>query len=234
MVLWWKRKIGDGSDFKNRTVPLFSIFSRSGLTLVEMLVTMSLLVLIAATVSATFSGGMRVWERLRGGPREQWTQVAFAQVRHDLQNLRRFAPIAFKGAYDEFSFPALVTAAPGTERRALEDAAEPVPELGRAGYFFDSSRKQLCRAQHPYRLLRRARLRDACSPVIMDVERVRFSYYAQERLTKGYAWSSHWSSEEPPLAVKLEIGYRDPLTRQSVTEALVFPVPLSPNPAAEG
>ena len=203
-----------------------------GLTLVEMLVTMSLLVLITATVSATFSGGMRVWERLRGGPRDQWTQVAFAQVRHDLLNLRRFAPVAFKGAYDEFSFPALVTAAPDEEARHLAESAGPAPELGRVGYFFDSGRKQLCRAQHPYRLLRRARLRDACSPVIMDVERVRFSYYAQERLTKGYAWVNRWSSEEPPLAVKLEIGWRDPVTRQSMTEALVFPVPLSPNLAA--
>ncbi len=195
-----------------------------GLTLVELLVTLSLLTLVAGAAVAIFSGGIQVWQRIENrGPSAQWLQVTFAQVQRDLHNARRFKPIRLEGRYDALSFAALVPAPPP------EGTAEPVQideELGRVGYYFDWGRRMLCRSQTPYRLIRKIRLRDACSPVLSDIERVQFSYYGFDAKTKNGGWHSEWTADELPLAVKLEVSARDAAKRPT-SQSLVIRLPIA-------
>mgnify|MGYP001571234000 FL=1 len=193
--------------------------SRRGLTLVELFVTLVLFALIAATLAATFAGGVKVWERFQTvGAREQWLQVAFDQFRRDLHDARRFQPIPFQGAYDAVSFPALVL----TAAEARDDQ-----ELGRVGYFWDGTRRRLCRSHESYRRLAHAGLKDTCEAVISDLDRLRLSYYTWDPADEAYEWSSSWSASEPPLAVKLELTYSEPSSRRAVTQALIVHVPIA-------
>ncbi len=193
---------------------------RRGFTIVELLVSLALIALVGGTVVATFAGGIRVWERLQAqGSQDQWFEVAFEQFRHDLRNMRRFQLVPIKGAYDRISFPAIVES-DTTDGRT-------VGEIGELGYFFNSSRRMLCRAGHPYRTLRYQRLTDDCHPVVTGVDRVQLSFYKYDEETRQGDWSSSWEEETPPLAVKLELGYQDRSTRRMITQSLVVHVPLA-------
>jgi|GEM_PF-933648 len=193
-----------------------------GFTLVELLVSIALLTIVSGVVFATFSGGIRVWERIQAvGQEDQWVQIGFEQFRTDLRNAKHFGPVGFHGSYDMVSVPALVPAAPDS------DQLEP----GELGYYYDSNRRRVCRASFPYRMLRRRRLRDECTTVLSQVERVKLSYYALNPKTGEGGWTGSWESTDPPLAVKMDIRYYDPSTRRPVDRSLVVNVPLSPSPA---
>ncbi len=193
----------------------------TGMTLVELLITLSLIALVAGTITATFSGGIGVWERIQQhGRRDQWADVALDEIRRDLQNARRFSPIKFAGEYDEVSFASVVPWA----RRGEVVHDEP----GRLAYYFDSMRHRLCRSETAYRLLRRARVRDSCHSVLEPVDRARFSYYRAD--PDGQAegtWADSWDEDQPPLAVKVELSYDDPATHRPLAYTCIVHVPVA-------
>ena len=190
-----------------------------GFTLVELLVTVTLVGLVGATVVAAISGCIRVWEQVSAeGREEEWIRVAFDQIRRDLRSTRRFAPVPFDGAYDEVSFPAIVP-------MELRDGGT-LDVIGRTGYYFNSYRGILCRDQQPYQLVGRVGLKDRCHPVLTGVKRVKFSFYQPATETTGGGWSGAWSAAEPPLAVKVEVGYHERATGPLKTQTLLVYLPL--------
>ena len=192
----------------------------TGLTLVELLVTVALVALAAGTAVATCAGGLRVWKRTQThGLQGQWLQLASERLWRDLHNLRRFKPIPYEGTYDTLAFPTLIA--------TTTPAGEPSAELGQMGYFLDEARQTLCRAQYPYRRLRASRLRDTCQPVLAGVTRLRFSYYAVNPENHTPEWLGDWSSTEPPLAIKVELRYREESTREPVTQTWMVRLPLT-------
>jgi type II secretory pathway pseudopilin PulG len=194
-----------------------------GATLIELLVTVALLTVVAGTMMATFVGGVTVSERLQAqGTQDQWLQVVLGEFRRDLRSARRFQPILFEGSYDAVSFASLVPSG--------ADASPDSGEVGQLGYFWDSARHRLCRSHHPYRWLRQVRLKDSCDPVFTQIDRVRFSYYTVDPQSETSTWSTSWSSADPPLAVKVEVGYQDHVTQRPVTHSLIVPLPAAPHP----
>ena len=188
-----------------------------GLTFVELLVTVCLLSMLAMAVAAMIAGGLRLWQRMqaRGTGREA-LQIAAAQLRRDLRSVRRFKPINFEGEHDRVAFPAVVV-----------DAKRDEPELGRLAYFFDWGHRRLCRSAFAYPRARRFSVTDQCATVMEGVRRVRFSYYEFDTETGIGDWTGSWSSQEPPLAVKVEIGYDEQGARQPLTEAITIHLPLA-------
>ena len=200
---------------------------KRGFTLVELLVTAALLTLVAGSCAATFAGGFLVWRRLEErGSQRAWVSVAFDQLRRDLHGVRRFKPISFEGAYDRFSFPAVIPV-------MSEDGVE-AEEIGQRGYYVDRWRRTLCRSQQPYRRLRHARLTDACSPMLSGVDGIRMSYYGRDSDRGTAGWTSSWSSPEPPLAVKVEVTAQDGAApRRGEAQALLVHLPAASMPAPE-
>ncbi|MBI3322557.1 MAG: prepilin-type N-terminal cleavage/methylation domain-containing protein [Candidatus Omnitrophica bacterium] len=196
-----------------------------GLTLVEMLISMALVAVVGLTVFGVFSGGMNIWERVQGtGSRDRLVELTLEQVRRDLCGARFFEPVGFEGAYDEISFPSLVTM---TYKRGKQEFE--VEEPGRVGYWFNSIQGTLARSEHGYRLTRRYRLRDSRRPVLLGVRRVRFSYAKLKSDGKEVEWSGRWEpADGHPAAVKIEIGYLDETTQQERNRSLLVLLPLSP------
>ena len=200
-----------------------------GFTLVEMLVTLSMLALVGMTAVAILSGGLRVWERLQNQETVgQQVSLALESVRREIHNAQLFRPIPFKGEYDSFSFPALV-------ERVLEDGTV-LQEVGRVGFFLDEGRNQLCRSRLPYRLLRGILLRENRAPLVGGIQRLRFSYYGEDLSTGDFAWKDSWFFEEPPLAVKMELGYRETPKGKILTRLLIVGLPVGwvPEPGQKG
>lgn len=181
--------------------------NRRGFTLIEVLISASLVVVMGATVVGLIMGGLRVWQRTDTlGTREAWVQVAFDQWRRELRSMAHFKPIPFTGAYDSCAF-----------------ASTHNDTLGATRYYFDSPRQRLCRTQQPYPQWR-ARRETSCSALLQDVQQVRFSYYAPRTETGGGTWAGAWAaSDAPPQAVKLTVTYRPAGARDPVTyESLVY------------
>jgi len=198
-----------------------------GMTLVEVLVACALVGLVAGTAVAVLSGGLAVWERGQTqGAREEWVGLAFHQLRQDLRNARRFELIPFEGRYDAFSFASPVE---------VEDhAGTSWHELGRTGYFLDPRSRSLCRSQQPYRVLRRHRMRDACTEVLSEVDRLRVAYYRVHSETEVAEWVESWSSPELPLAVRVQVGSRDPRTQRLEYRSLLVYLPVATWPEDRG
>ncbi len=187
---------------------------RGGFTLAELLVTTALMALIGAATIAVLAGGIRVWERADAvGTTQRDMLVAWYQLRRDLQNVRRFHPVPFSGAYDACSFAKVAQDHPVRSRRSSAhppiDEPLALPELGQLGYFFDSYHHTLCRSFVPYRFSRRRWLKDACEPVLERVERLRFSYFGPAAGSGAVEWSQGWEQPQPPIAVRVELTRQD-------------------------
>ena len=187
--------------------------ARSGFTLVELLVTTSLMALVGGAAVAALSGGVRVWERAAAyGVQQQSSLLAFDQLRRDLQNVRTFTSVPFDGVYNQCSFAAV----------EHEKPTDDLPgEIGRLGYFLDERRGLLCRSFVPYRLMKRYRLTERCQPVLEGATRVRFSYYGAEEEGGTPDWHEHWKLPTPPLAIKSEFVVQVN-TQQATTHSFVI------------
>ena len=172
--------------------------SARGFTLLELLVTTSLMALVGGATVAALSGGIRVWERtVDFGTHQQAALIAFDRMRHDFQNVRHFTPVTFAGVYDQVAFPGVDRANPLSEGPA---------EIGRVGYFLDEPRHLLCRSFTPYRRMRQERVTDQCHPALEGVTWVRFSYVGTDAQGGSTGWSESWRSALPPMAIKAEVA----------------------------
>ena len=189
--------------------------------MVELLVTTSLMALVGGATVATFSAGMRVWERATTfGVGQQASLLALDEIRRDLQNVRRFEPLPFRGSYDRYEF--------ATVERDRSSSAEEPAELGRLGVFLDERRGVLCRSFVPYRVARRARLTDRCQVMLEGVRRVRFRYFGTDQGRGTTDWFERWGSADPPAAVTCEITVEEHRQRIPYT-LLVYLEGTSPN-----
>ena len=202
-----------------------SSHGRAGLTLVELLITTALMAFIGAVTVAALSGGVGVWERAAAyGTQQESSNLAFDRVRRDLRNATIFTPVPFTGAYDQCSF-ARVDHEPSS--------GDSVLELGRVGYFLDERHHLLCRSFVPYRLMKRYRVTERCEPILEGVMRLRFRYYGAEDPAGTPAWTEHWSSPRPPLALQADCQVAAGNARQTATRTVVIALPARPLPTTE-
>jgi prepilin-type N-terminal cleavage/methylation domain-containing protein len=189
-----------------------------GFTLPEMLITLSLIALLAGAVVASVAGGFRVWGRATAyGANDQAALLAFENLRRDLHNAAPFALLPFSGAYDELTFAAVG-----------RDPHEPdaLKELGRHGYYLDEVHDVLCRSFVPYRLAREVRLKDRCEVVLEHVQRLRLDYFGAEGETQEAAWTGGWETETAPMAVKISVTMQDGKRPATSHSTVVFLPPV--------
>lgn len=170
---------------------------RSGFTLVELLIVLSLLAAISLAVYGGLAAGVRVWKSIDASINEIDFMMGWKRFRKDLVNHLSLHGIGFYGTPYEISFPGLV---------AVKDAEGLThQEIGRIRYHFDKSNRNLCREAITYPNLVRG-LGSDCQPVISSVKDVTIKYYGKKGgpASPG-SWSSAWETEDAPIAVRLAI-----------------------------
>lgn len=81
----------------------------AGFTLIELSIAAAIGVLVIAAVVTAFAGGLRVWERLRGGSSDLMdTAMAIEWLQRDLRNATGTRLASFEGRADELRMPVLV------------------------------------------------------------------------------------------------------------------------------
>jgi len=159
-----------------------------GFTLLELLITTSLIALMGLAIYSTFVRGVMVWDR---GSK---TNIVEREVRFSLQSLAKelrssfkFSGIEFKGTKNEISFPTYVNTA--------GIAQAPKWEVGRVSYFFDSKKNTFSRWQKSYIDLFQDDLPKA-REIVSQVNDLEINYYFFDTIGKTYKWKNSWSDKE--------------------------------------
>jgi len=189
-----------------------------GLTLIELLVTLSLLSVTMMIAFSIFSGGSRIWQRSQCESNQALeASVLFQDLRVHLRSYQAFSKLEFKGEPDQVTVPALVP----SSRRNADGVMEPAQII----YYLKGDEGILCRATQPYRLIRKNRYKElACTQLMSGVEKMRFHYYGYNETSKDHQWRSSWD-ESLPLAIKVELTYNDKCSEDHVTQKQTITLP---------
>ena len=92
-----------------------------GFTLIELLIAAALGVLVVAAVVAAFTGGIRVWERARGGSSPALdAALAIEWLQRDIHNSTATRLASFEGALNWMHIPVLTTVTGASGSQVLE------------------------------------------------------------------------------------------------------------------
>ena len=157
---------------------------KNGFTLLELLITTSLIALMGLAIYSTFARGVMVWDR---GCK---TDIVSQEMRFTLQNLAKelrnsfkFSGIEFMGTKDGISFPTYVNTA--------EIGEAPKWEVGEVSYFYDKDASCVMRRA----LCVRCKAQDA-KPIAQNIKNLKMSYYFFDAISKTYKWKNSWSDKE--------------------------------------
>ncbi|MBL7085414.1 MAG: prepilin-type N-terminal cleavage/methylation domain-containing protein [Candidatus Omnitrophica bacterium] len=187
-----------------------------GFTLLELLITTSLIALMGLAIYSTFARGVMVWDR--GGK----TNIVEREVKFTLQSLAKelrssfkFSGIEFKGTKNEISFPTYVNTA------GIAEA--PKWEVGRVSYFFDSEKNTFSRWQKNYIDLFQPEKPEA-EKVIPQIKDLDIRYYYFDAIGKAYKWKDSWSGKQDfPLGVRIELTTLSDEKEQKFVKTVYLP-----------
>jgi len=180
-----------------------------GFTLLELLITASLIALMGLAIYATFARGVAVWERgSETDVIEQETRFGLEKMAKELRNSFKFSRIEFSGTKDAISFPTYVNPVRYSLSNGVNTAdiaQTPKWEIGRINYFYDSSKKSFFCREASYIDLFQDDLPKA-REIVSQVNDLEISYYFFDAIGKTYKWKDSWSDKKDfPLGVRISL-----------------------------
>lgn len=186
--------------------------NNEGMTLIELLITLTVLSVISLAIYASLNSGLKIWKRINGQMAHEDLDIFFDRFGHDLRNCARFTGLTFTGTQERVEFPTIL----------------PSPRLGgdvigRVSYAYDPQSKTLIRVQQDFSQIYSGEESSKIQPV-PDLGSVKFRYYVYDKQTKEYSWREDFLEEDFPLAVRIELESGDGPQAQSFTRTVSIPV----------
>ena len=179
---------------------------KSGLTLIEVSLTVVLASVVALAVYSTLSFGVRIWQRFQAGMAEEDAALFFSKAGDEFENTLIYAGLKFHGNQTSLTFPTIIS----SRFHYAHTGQGPVL----VSYVFDDSDGVIKKAY--YSLVDIYNGDDpALLPVLDGIESLGFSYYFFDNETEEYLWSGDWPPSEGvprysafPLAVRLALSFQ--------------------------
>ena len=205
-----------------------------GFTLIEMLITTSILGIIAVAIFSTFASGLNIYKRVRAYSGVQVDVLfAFEKMERDLRNALNFSGIDFSGDTKEISFAGVI--------KITNAKREQEVSLGRIFYYVDNTKGILVKEEQDYsHAVSEIRKGKGRSKVLASMQGMNFSYYYFDSATKRYAWKDSWKLEKQktedkeqksedkkariPLGVKVEGTFKDGTKNIRLARTVFIPV----------
>ncbi|UCC94428.1 MAG: prepilin-type N-terminal cleavage/methylation domain-containing protein [Candidatus Omnitrophota bacterium] len=178
-----------------------SVCRKRGFTLIEILISTSLLVIVGLAIYSTFNSGIKIWQKVRKSYEGEDVNILFEKFTTDLKNSFHYKGVKFIGSKHNVIFPTLVTA---------PSAASGLRKgVGQVSYRFDEDGGSIIQEKRNLSAIYKEK-EGIIREILRDVKLLEFTYYMHDPLSDEYFWVEEWTEEETfPLAVsmKLEIIY---------------------------
>ncbi len=163
--------------------------SLTAFTLVELLITTSILSLVIFTVYGVYASGINIWNRAKNSyVEEARIYILIERFQTDLRNMVFVSNLGFQGSANSLSFPFLVEQS----------------KLGLLEYRFDPERKQIFKIFKDYSKV----FSKASGKVLKSIpcDDLKFGYYFFDPKLEVFIWMDNFQKEtEFPLAVEIKI-----------------------------
>lgn len=192
--------------------------ARRGFTLIEILLTVSLVSLCSLAIYHVFAGGVKLWARSQYFAVEEDVAIFLDKFSEDLRNSFYYKGINFKGMQGQLTVPAFVTTQ--ADERSLDADEGPVTQIGAVKYYYDYETHTIHRAQANYSQALNGRFADD-RVLVKSVTGLRFIYYIP-----GAEGVDPYNKMEDviPSAVYVEIKYNDGRSEQQTGRFISIPV----------
>lgn len=192
--------------------------SRRGFTLIEILLTVSLMSLCSLAIYNVFSSGVKLWARAQYFSVEQDISIFLDKFSEDLRNSFYYTGIKFNGMQSQLTVPAFVIT-PADERSIRADEGL-ITEIGAVKYYYDYETHTIHRAQANYSQALNGRFSDD-KVLVKSVTSLKFIYYVP-----GAQGVDPYAKMEDviPSAVYVEIKYNDGNAEHQMGRFVALPV----------
>ena len=184
---------------------------QAAFTLVELLISSTIMALVIITVYSVFASGITVWKKgSQTSTYERRLRLFSEKLSRELRNTFKFSNILFEGTADEIAFAGLVKQG-----------------VGRISYFLNA-KNIFCRRQQSY--AQSFKKDDWAEPeeLIFGISELNFSYCYLDNASGEYKWKPKWVKGEQdtiPVAVKIELIFKAELKPESkFTKTIFIPI----------
>ena len=191
----------------------------SGFTLVELLVSVTLLAVVISAISSALYAGILVWERAGAyDARRIETMIALERFEEEVRSAFILYAVPFKGSDSEVRFAGYEAGSAAREGTLGWPICEVV-------YAYDSGSNTFQRSSRAFPF---QKLEDpVCEPVISGLKEVRLSYADKphDRSSREPVWRSSWkNTERLPAAVKITFEFDEDGRRYSIERTICLAV----------
>lgn len=170
----------------------------SGFTLVELLISMLIVSILGGAVFASFSQGIRIWQRAVQQSELGDEEFFFETIRSELRNAFVYDGIAFEGQSEKFDFYGLMSRQIG---KASSSGYSKVP--AHIQYRFLPSEKSIQKEVTFYEKMLDGKREVSENKIVLDkVENVKFEYDKRQKERFGSVWMKSWKDSCFPGAIK--------------------------------
>jgi len=185
--------------------------TKKGFTLIEILISGSIIFLVAIAVYSVFASGVNIWQRANETRSyERRVRLVSEKLSRELRNTFKFSNIPFEGTEDFIAFAALVE-----------------NEVGRISYFLNEE-NIFCRRYQTYPESFQEEEIGEVDKLSPEVSQLNFSYCYLDNATGDYKWKDKWLKEEQdsiPQAVNIELVFKRKFGQESkFTKTIFIPI----------
>ena len=168
-----------------------------GFTLVEVLIVTIILAIISLAIFSTFSNGLKIYNRINSEVTMADTVIFCDRFGQDLRNSFNFTLIKFSGKPEELEFASIINS-PRMQKRSIS----------RVKYAWDPSSEKIQRFTSDYSGVYSQE--EASARHSLDkVKSCALSYYYFDNQTRDFIWAEEWNKEGLPVAVRMELEFKD-------------------------
>jgi len=170
----------------------------TGFTFIELIVSISILAIIAASIYSAFNIGLQAYKRSSADEGTQKIRTKLAKIDKELKNSFFFSEIPFSGTSSEIVFPSVVF-------------KEDVEKIYIVTYYIEKDKNK-----DFFRLIRKAKIytdnpqdeKEEITDVFSAIS-IKFKYaYKSSGPSKGYEWQEAWGEDQKTLPSGVRIFFQ--------------------------
>lgn len=171
--------------------------NKPGFTLTELLVVSAMVSVISLTMYSLLNNGLKVFKMVNQPIIQEDLDIFLERFSHDIRNAVKFSGMNFAGSRYNLEFPALMNS------RSLQKFT-----VGMLTYSYYPNDGKLTRRERDFSQVSS----DIDSPAgepLANVKSLSFRYYNYDQAKKEYLWLDDWDKAAMPLAVRMELEFKD-------------------------